>query len=127
VRILYVEDHARFRALVIRNFLAGHEVTAAETLARARELLAEGEFDAVLLDYDLPDGKGSELLDCLRARDPGGMLRVRVVAVSSRDDANEVLVRAGAIAAVNKLRMAELTEVLEAVLPGSEKAAGPGE
>ncbi len=109
MRILYVEDHARFRDIVIRQFLAAHEVIVAPTLHEARRLLAAEHFDAVLLDHDLPDGKGTELLEDIRQQ---GLDR-RVIAVSSFDDKNAGLLAAGAVAAVSKLKFAGIEEVLK--------------
>ncbi len=108
MRILYVEDHTRFRALVIREFLTEYEVTCASTLAEARRLLVSGEYDVVLLDQDLPDGKGVELL--ADSRDL--TLPERIVAVSSREEGNARLLEAGATAAVSKLEFGQLPALL---------------
>jgi DNA-binding response OmpR family regulator len=109
MRILYVEDHARFRAAVISRFLTAHQVTVAATLAEARALLPAQAFDVVLLDYDLPDGKGIELMEEIQ---PDGWAG-RVIAVSSREENNARLMAAGAYAAVGKLKFARITAVLE--------------
>jgi CheY-like chemotaxis protein len=109
MRILYVEDHAAFRAAVISKFLAGHQVTVTATLAEARVLLPSEAFDVVLLDYDLPDGKGIELLEEIKRDGWDG----RVIAVSSREENNARLMAAGAYAAVGKLKFAEIAQVLE--------------
>ena len=44
MRLLYVEDHERFRAIVIAQFLSAHQVTVAGSLAEARGLLAGETF-----------------------------------------------------------------------------------
>lgn len=62
MRILYVENHRRFAKLTVQQFLASHEVVVVPSLAAARQALAQGSFEAVLLDYDLDDGKGVELI-----------------------------------------------------------------
>lgn len=109
MRILYVEDHAKFRAAVVTQFLTAHQVTVAETLAEARALLPSEAFDVVLLDFDLPDGKGIELLEEIqRTGWPG-----RVIAVSSIEENNARLMAAGAYAAVGKLKFGQITAVLE--------------
>ncbi len=61
--ILVVEDEALFRKQVIR-FLekAGADVAAAKDLGAARNLLDEMPFDFALLDINLPDGSGMDLL-----------------------------------------------------------------
>src|SRR5712692_2087916 len=109
MRILYVEDHAAFRAAVISKFLTAHQVTVAATLAEARVLLPSEAFDVVLLDFDLPDGKGIELLEEVQRDGWKG----RVIAVSSREENNAQLMAAGAYAAVGKLKSAQIKEVLE--------------
>lgn len=45
-----------------RQFLAAHEVTLVPSLSQARQGLKSWSFHAILLDFDLEDGKGSELL-----------------------------------------------------------------
>jgi two-component system, OmpR family, response regulator QseB len=116
MRILYVEDQVAFRTHVISMFLSAHQVTVASTLTEARSLLASGSFDAALLDYDLPDGKGIELVGEIQRCG----LADRVVAVSSRDENNARLMAAGARAAVNKLRFSQIAAVLEHWEPPSE-------
>ncbi|MBV9866659.1 MAG: response regulator [Abitibacteriaceae bacterium] len=109
MRILYVDDHERFRQVTIKQFLSTHQVTIAGTLAQARHLLSHQQFDCVLLDYDLPDGKGIELIDDLRRL---GLLN-QVTAISSIEDNNAALTKAGAFAALSKLRFAHISEILK--------------
>lgn len=65
-RILLVEDN-KVNALVARGYLAtlGHEASWARDLAEARQLLAAEQFDALMLDMQLPDGDGRSLLPSL--------------------------------------------------------------
>jgi DNA-binding response OmpR family regulator len=68
MRILVVEDHAETRAMieaVLRD--AGYAAVPAGTLAEARELLGGGGLAAVVLDWMLPDGSGTELCSERRA------------------------------------------------------------
>jgi DNA-binding response OmpR family regulator len=111
VKILYVDDHVRFRTGIIRQCLAAHEVTVASTLVEARARLADGTFDVVLLDYDLPDGKGEELL----AEMAGSGRAARVIGFSSRDENNARLLAAGAWAAVGKLQFRQLGDLLKSL------------
>src|SRR5262245_41655697 len=111
MRLLYVEDHAAFRAAVITQFLSAHEIIVAANLEEARTLLANSQFDAVLLDYDLPDGKGTVLLDALSRRG----LSLKVIAVSSMDEKNALLLAAGACAAVSKMKFSRIVEVQKTV------------
>ncbi|HID46705.1 MAG TPA: sigma-54-dependent Fis family transcriptional regulator [Chromatiaceae bacterium] len=61
--ILVVEDDEVFSQLLIMHIEdRGHTSRAAHTLAQARELLSVSTPDAVLLDQQLPDGYGMDLL-----------------------------------------------------------------
>ena len=69
-RILHVEDSKSFQ-LYISTILAGiAEITWAGTLKEARSLIKDSRFDLVLLDFTLPDGSGSDLINELAAQDP---------------------------------------------------------
>ena len=62
-RILVVEDESstlRLMAKILRGM--GHQVTAADTVARARAAVEAGEFDLIVSDIGLPDGSGLELM-----------------------------------------------------------------
>jgi CheY-like chemotaxis protein len=118
MRLLWVEDHATFVHFAGRQFLSAHAVTVAASLAEARRALAEQPFDAVLLDYDLPDGKGAELLDFLRQLPT----RPAVLAVSSHEAGNRALLEAGADGVCAKGQFADvgaaLTRAVGARPPG---------
>ena len=76
VRVLLVEDHAVFRELFASAFdrEPDFEVVAqADTLAGAREAL-EG-VDVAVLDLQLPDGEGTDLIGELRERSPHAAAR----------------------------------------------------
>ncbi len=61
--ILLVEDEAMLRRrLAAQLERLGAQVAAAEDLRVARKLLAAGGFDFALLDVNLPDGLGTDLL-----------------------------------------------------------------
>lgn len=66
-KILVVEDGRMFREFLV-NWLRGEgyrEVLEAGTLGEAREHLEAGGVDLVLMDLDLPDGDGMELIGSL--------------------------------------------------------------
>jgi DNA-binding response OmpR family regulator len=91
MRVLFVENHHVFAETVIDQFLQDYEVVLAPTVAEAKAVLTQS-FDVVLVDYDLPDGKGTEVVRALRAMH----FRGNVVAVSSREEGNAELRAAGA-------------------------------
>ena len=62
-RILLVEDDAAIRDLLQRNLLArGHEVSAAGDAQSALEHLQRTHFNLIILDINLPDQTGWEVL-----------------------------------------------------------------
>lgn len=111
MRVLWVENHAVFARLAQRQFLAAHEVTVVPSIEEAKRALASGTFDAVLVDYDLDDGKGSMLVE-LVCQSPN---RPIVLAASSHDEGNKLLLAAGADACCPKLRFDQIEAVLIAV------------
>jgi DNA-binding NtrC family response regulator len=63
VSILIVEDEPLLRrqlAATLERF--GADVTAVDSVAATRQRLSDGHFDFVLLDVNLPDGLGTDLL-----------------------------------------------------------------
>jgi PAS domain S-box-containing protein len=66
LRLLYIDDNdmdrRAFRRFVVDSPVPWH-VTYAETLARARSLLSDGQFDVIVADYHLPDGHSTDLFD----------------------------------------------------------------
>ena len=66
-RILLVEDDGALgRGVCLALNSEGIAVTHCEDLRRARQALAASEFDLLLLDVNLPDGSGLELLQEVR-------------------------------------------------------------
>jgi CheY-like chemotaxis protein len=103
-----VENHARFVAIVLHSFLRDVDVCVVPSLAEARQRLAAESFDAVLLDYDLDDGKGSELVPVVLAL-PN---RPRLIAASSNAEGNARLLQAGADAVCPKRDFARIESLL---------------
>ena len=110
LKVMLVEDHATFRQAL--NFLLSADphlevVAQAGSVAEAREALAEGggldgALDVAVLDLDLPDGDGRELIGELRRSSPG----VRIMVLSATVWASDVeeIRRAGADAVHDKVR-----------------------
>src|SRR5262245_9145408 len=69
--ILLVDDdpgiQASFAKFLTRS---GYATQTASTLGEARALFSKQRFDAVLLDMDLPDGNGMDLISEFRERSP---------------------------------------------------------
>ena len=64
-KILIIDDDVTF-SLMLRTWLGkkGFGVDTAADIAAGRRLLAEGSYDLVLSDMRLPDGDGTDLLQC---------------------------------------------------------------
>tara|TARA_R110002124_G_scaffold63350_43_gene173554 strand:- start:19114 stop:22917 length:3804 start_codon:yes stop_codon:yes gene_type:complete len=62
-RVLHVEDDADFCEFIATALAGKLEIAHAGTLSEARRVLTEQSFDLVLLDLQLPDGNGLDLLD----------------------------------------------------------------
>ena len=109
MKILYVENHARFARIVVASFLSAHDVEVQPSVATALEALASRSYDAVLVDYDLDDGKGDAVVRAAMQLTP----RPRIVAVSAHDAGNAALLAAGAHASCPKLKFAEVERALQ--------------
>ena len=100
-RVLLVDDHATFReplAFMFEREPDFEVVAQGGSLAEARRVL-EG-VDLAVVDLDLPDGDGTELIGELRAANPRGM--VLVLTASSERAAHARAVEAGAAGVLHK-------------------------
>jgi two-component system phosphate regulon response regulator PhoB len=65
--ILAIEDDWTVRTVLEHTLKsAGYDIDLVPGISDARQLLAEGRYDLVLLDLNLPDGNGLDLLRDLR-------------------------------------------------------------
>lgn len=118
MRILFVDDHREFARTVTEQFLAEHAVIHAGSVAEAKALIAAQRFDVMLVDHDLPDGTGPEVI--AHARGLG--VACEAIAVSAHEAGNDALERAGARTRCAKLRFHEIA----AVLATTARPAGRG-
>ncbi len=126
IRVLLVDDHASFRQPLA--FMMDREpdftvVAHAGSLAEARRVL-QG-VDVALVDLELPDGNGVDIIRELRAANPQGMVLV-LSAVTDRVQHAQA-VEAGAAGVVHK--SARISEIIDAVrrLSQGEHLLSPGE
>ncbi|GAB7008920.1 response regulator [Halorubrum trueperi] len=73
IRLLHVEDDAAFADLTatyLHRLDETIEHESVSTVAEARNRFEENAFDAVVCDYDLPDGTGIDFLERVRETDP---------------------------------------------------------
>jgi CheY-like chemotaxis protein len=87
--ILYVEDDADTREAVEAVLVdEGYRVKTAASLADGLRAIAEGRFDLVLTDYNLPDGTGAMLVK--RARASGALGGTPALLVTAMPDAHSI-------------------------------------
>jgi len=113
MKILFVENHPVFAKTVTTKFLADHEVSTVSSISDAWAAITTGGFDIILVDYDLDDGKGDELVRRIRTHG----LPVRIVGVSSREDGNAAIQQAGADAICSKMEFSDIGSVLRRLVP----------
>jgi DNA-binding NtrC family response regulator len=70
-KILIVDDDASFLEM-LHNYFTSHqyEVAAAPTVEKAIQLMREGRFKVVILDYQMPQAKGDDLIGILQRLNP---------------------------------------------------------
>ncbi|CAN1487220.1 Signal transduction histidine kinase, dimerisation/phosphoacceptor domain [Caulobacteraceae bacterium] len=124
-RVLVVDDDPILREFAISH-LAGPsmEVCVAEDGLIAMEALRKGNFDVALVDLDMPNMNGFELMEAM-ARDPR-LMGVPVVVITGRDDmeAIDLAFAAGATSFVVKpINWRLITHQLAYVLRNSRSEA----
>lgn len=97
-RFLLVEDHALFRevlALVLEQ-RTGLDNVQAESLAEASRVLGSppGTIDMAIVDVELPDGDGIELIEKLRETEPD--MPILALTAARDPDRHARALRAGA-------------------------------
>lgn len=108
-QVLIIDDDRSFKKLLelrLRSFMEDMQITNFDNLTDARKFLEKNrasEFDLVILDEHLPDGRGVELLQ------EGWFENIAVLSVSS-DESPEIpgkTLRAGATYFLNKVHVSQ--------------------
>ena len=87
VRVLLVDDDAHIRMVIAQEIMNDPRtivVAQAGSIKEGRKAMRQHEFDVVLLDLNLGDGEGYELLDVLKATRPSA--EAIMVTVMENDD-----------------------------------------
>jgi two-component system, sensor histidine kinase len=124
-RVLVVDDDPILREFAISHLTSpSMEVCVAEDGLIAMEALRKGDFDVALVDLDMPNINGFELMEAM-ARDPR-LMGVPVVVITGRDDmeAIDLAFAAGATSFVVKpINWRLITHQLAYVLRNSRSEA----
>lgn len=117
-RVLLVDDHAAFREPLAFMFNREPEfevIAEAGSLAEGRRML-EG-VDLAVVDLDLPDGNGTELIGELRAANPRGAVLVLTATADRASYARAV--EAGAAGVLHKsVRIKEVVDAARRLVAG---------
>ncbi len=119
LRVLLVEDHDVARETISELLRDdGAVVRAAGTGREALTLLREDEYDALLLDLNLPDMDGSEILRSLHHQRPLALKRILVVTGDARPTRVREAAELGADGVVSKpVSLAVIRSALGAAPP----------
>jgi len=115
LRILLAEDNAVNQKLALRLLQQqGYAATVAGDGQQAIDALANAEFDAVLMDVQMPELDGMEATRRIRARWPDRLLRIVAMTANAMAGDRETYLAAGMDDYISKpIRPAELTAALE--------------
>lgn len=90
VRVLLIDNDPHIRLVIAQELLADrriHLVAQAGSLKEGRRLIAQHEFDVMLVDLSLGDGSGFELIEQMKTMRP----MAEAVVVSTTDDEQHAL------------------------------------
>jgi DNA-binding response OmpR family regulator len=119
IKILLVDDEPWFvDALAQRLSLRGFSVVVAYDGGSALDKLESGEYSAVLLDLQLPDMHGTEVLR--RMRHSGNQTRVIIVTAHGAREDQEKCRALGAAGFLNKPARIDMIEKMLMPDPGAE-------
>ncbi len=115
-KVMLIEDHTSFRqtlAFVLNNEPDFEVVAEAASISEAHSIIArEGSgIDLAVVDLDLPDGEGTEIIPVLRAANPNFAALVLTASLDREDLARAV--EAGAAGILHK--SADLDDILTAI------------
>ena len=108
LKILFVENHLTFGEIVRDRFLSEHAVTIVPSIEQAVPQIDEQDYDLILVDYDLDDGKGDQVVRFARMKHP----EIKIIGVSSHEQGNESLQFAGANRICSKLDFDNIAAII---------------
>ena len=111
MKILFVENHQIFAKAVIKEFLKEFEVIVVPSVEAAIKSFSP-EFELVLTNFDLDDGKGIEVVSYIRKVGS----TIPIIAVSSHQEGNNRMLAAGANAICGKMEFRNIKDVIGSLL-----------
>lgn len=90
VRVLLIDDDPHFRRVMAQEFVADrriHLVAQGSGAREGRRLIGLYEFDVMMIDLNLGDGSGFELIECMKAIRPAA----EAVVISAMEDEHHAL------------------------------------
>src|SRR4051794_20901196 len=128
IRVLLLDDHTSFRELLALRLAREPDlavVIEARSLAEGRQAVSQVEADIALVDLDLPDGSGVDLIRELRAVNP--QAQAIVLTASGDRPLHAEAIAAGASGVLSKtVGSAEIIQAIRRLFAG-EALLSPGE
>lgn len=121
--VLIVEDDSSLQQMLTWELEElGYSVIAVGSCRGTRALSSRCHFDLALLDYQLPDGDGIELMEELRMRQPGlpvimssGMGCMETAARALRSGALQFVPKPASIALLHRLFQSSLSQIADRI------------
>ena len=69
MKIIIIEDSAKVRESLVRllkHIFKGIQIVECDSVFRAKNLISNGKYDLAILDLNLPDGSGTELIELFK-------------------------------------------------------------
>lgn len=139
IRVLIVDDEEDFRDILSQRMVArGFDVEAAESGAKAIEIVSRKTFDAIILDLAMPEMDGIETMQKLLAKDATlqiimltghgtiqkGVEAVKMGAADFLEKPAEIDLLVTKIEEAQSKKLALFTEALDAKISGIAKKKG---
>ena len=85
--ILHVEDNEEIQQYISTLLADLADITSAKTLKEAQALVSNHHYNLILVDFTLPDGSGSELINQMAKQNPS----IPVIVFSSHEISNTMV------------------------------------
>ena len=111
MKILHIEDNEDFRRHVAEEILSEHEIDGAEDGSLGINLFDSGNYDIVMLDYQMIEVHGPDVIRHIRRVNK----EIPVIANSMEDRLNNELLELGATEAVAKRFVDQLPRIIKII------------